>query len=230
MKKFFTKLYILNFAIFITNCNLLYSQTPTGLTAVPSSIVSNVPEASSYGIVYELDIPSSNANYGTNAISYALDNTSASTTNHTRVAYYMELDGDWVWVSMDDFASGNLTSLGIPKGSTNNVIWDQTVSNMNIYSNVYNDFGDIYNKEKCHFNPEMILGRHLKINKFDINSINSAYPNPAKSNINVDEPVKGIYLYNKFDTPIIIDGKLEGNKLTLIEKKQLKGKYYHINL
>jgi hypothetical protein len=135
MKKFFTKLYILNFAIFITNCNLLYSQTPTGLTAVPSSIVSNVPEASSYGIVYQLDIPASNANYANNAISYALDNTSASSTNHTRVAYYMELDGDWVWVSMDDFASGNLTSLGIPKGSTNNVIWDQTVSNMNIYSN-----------------------------------------------------------------------------------------------
>ena len=105
--------YSLTFAIFITNCNLIYSQTPTGLTAIPSSIVNNIPEASSYGIVYELDIPASNANYGNNAISYALDNTSASSTNHTRVAYYMELDGDWVWVSMDDFASGNLMLFGI---------------------------------------------------------------------------------------------------------------------
>ena len=111
------------------------AQTPSGLTAVPSSIVSNVPEASSYGIVYQLDIPATNANYANNAIAYTIDNASASNTNHTRVAYYMELDGDWVWVSMDDFASGNLTPLGIPKGSTNNVVWDQTVSNMNIFSN-----------------------------------------------------------------------------------------------
>jgi|TARA_B110000259_G_scaffold187455_1_gene241736 hypothetical protein len=35
--------------------------------------------------------------------------------------------------------------------------------------------------------------------------------------------VQGIYLYNKFDTPIIINGKLEGNKLTLIEKNNSGG-------
>tara|TARA_R110002167_G_scaffold258994_4_gene465524 strand:+ start:456 stop:1169 length:714 start_codon:yes stop_codon:yes gene_type:complete len=55
--------------------------------------------------------------------------------------------------------------------SVNDHIAISNSDNMDIYSNVYNDFGDIYNKEKCHFNPEMILGRHLKINKFDINKV-----------------------------------------------------------
>jgi gliding motility-associated-like protein len=107
---------------------------PSGLTAVPSAILNNVPEATGYGVVYELDIPIA-ANYANNAINYAINNSNVANTNHDRVAYYMQLDGNWIWVSMDDFASGNLQSLGLPRGQTNNVIWDQVVSNMNIYTN-----------------------------------------------------------------------------------------------
>jgi hypothetical protein len=114
--------------------NTLIAQTPTGLTPVPASIVTDVPEAANYGIVYHLDIPL-NSNYAATAINYAIDHASELNTNHDRVAYYMELDGEWVWVSMDDFASGNLPQLGIPRGQTNNVIWDASVSDMNIYSN-----------------------------------------------------------------------------------------------
>ena len=70
---------------------------PPGLTAAPSSILSKVPEATGYGIVYELDIPV-NGNYASNAINYAIDNANTLNTNNTRVAYYMQLDAEWIWV------------------------------------------------------------------------------------------------------------------------------------
>jgi uncharacterized protein YrzB (UPF0473 family) len=104
-----------------------------GLTVAPASIVANVPEANGYELVYELSIDDITSYAG--GANYSVDNSAFVGSNHTRVAYYMELGGEYVWVSMDDFAAGSLSALAIPNATTNNVVWDQAVSNMNVSSN-----------------------------------------------------------------------------------------------
>jgi hypothetical protein len=104
------------------------------LPAAPASALANVPEALNYKVAYELSID--NATSYINGANYTVDNSGVIGSNHTRVAYYMELDGQWVWVSMDDFAGGSLPALAIPNITTNNTVFDQTVANMNVMSNV----------------------------------------------------------------------------------------------
>jgi hypothetical protein len=104
------------------------------LPPAPVNALLNVVEAANYQLVYELTID--NTTSYLNGANYAVNNSGVVGSNHNRVAYYMELDGQWVWVSMDDFAAGNLGALAIPNVTTNNVVWDQTVSNMNVSSNV----------------------------------------------------------------------------------------------
>ena len=108
--------------------------TSSLLPPAPANALLNVAEAANYQLVYELTID--NTTSYLNGANYAVDNSGVVGSNHNRVAYYMELDGQWVWVSMDDFAAGNLGALAIPNITTNNVVWDQTVSNMNVSSNV----------------------------------------------------------------------------------------------
>ena len=92
----------------------------------------SVPEASSYDLVYVLPIPSS-ADYNNLLPPYSVDNT-ASTGSFDRVAYCVELDNQWVWVSLDAFTSVP-AQLGVPVTSTG-AVFQQTVSNMNVESNV----------------------------------------------------------------------------------------------
>jgi hypothetical protein len=43
--------------------------------------------------------------------------------------------------------------------------------NMDTYSDLYNNIFEICKIEKCPFNPEIILGRHIKINNIKLNKI-----------------------------------------------------------
>ena len=108
--------------------NLSYAQLP----AAPALATTNVTEASQYGVLYELNIPNV-ANYTSAAsIIYAINNSSLTGLNYTRVAYFMQLNTKWVWVSMNKFNTTN-AQLGIPhQNSTIN--WQQTISGMNVYS------------------------------------------------------------------------------------------------
>jgi hypothetical protein len=104
----------------ITNCS-------AQLTLPPASITSNVPEASQYKVVYELDIPSN-----MNALSYVQNLSGTTGVNFTRVAYFMQLDSRWVWVSMNKFNSNlTLAQLGIPFGNSPNS-FQQIVTGMNV--------------------------------------------------------------------------------------------------
>ncbi|RYY85793.1 MAG: HYR domain-containing protein, partial [Chitinophagaceae bacterium] len=102
-------------------------------TTVPATILSRVPEAGQYSMVYQLNI-SADASWNNNtAPPYAVNNAAALAGKpFNRIAYYMELDnGQWVWVSMDKFTS-NVALTGIP--SVGNTFFQQRVNNMNVFA------------------------------------------------------------------------------------------------
>ena len=71
------------------------------LPSAPTLATSNVPEATQYGVLYQLDIPAG-ANFSS-TIPYAINNAGLSGLVYNRVAYFLQLDSKWVWVSMDKF-------------------------------------------------------------------------------------------------------------------------------
>jgi sialate O-acetylesterase len=117
----------------------------SGFAAAPSraDVITNVPlaELAGYQVVYEWNIPDNSAGWNTVAVPYTV-NTSATiaTGSYDRVAYYLELDGNWVYASFN--ASGFLADpkkLGVPANNATNgtgVASNMTVSSMNVYSNV----------------------------------------------------------------------------------------------
>lgn len=102
------------------------------LSTPPSKAISNVSEASGYGVVYQLNIPNS-ASYSTqSAISYAVNNSGISGISFKRVAYFLDLGTTWVWASMDKFNSSvALTDLGIPPGNSS-TYFQQIVTNLHV--------------------------------------------------------------------------------------------------
>ena len=95
----------------------------------PATITTNVPEAAGYALVYDLTIPDNQADES--AIPYSTDNAALLTNGFRRIAYFLELDGEWVWVSMDAFTT-NIAEVGIPHPSGNPVDFEQLVANMNV--------------------------------------------------------------------------------------------------
>jgi lysophospholipase L1-like esterase len=109
-------------------------------TLNPPALVNNVPEAANYRLVYSQNIPATgNLTSGTGFAPYSVDNR-ADVTAFSRVAYLMELQktGDaqvnYVWVSMDAFTN-NVSRIGIPNLASG-ATFQQTISNMNVFSNV----------------------------------------------------------------------------------------------
>ncbi len=92
----------------------------------------SVSESSSYTLVYTLPIPL-NADYNNGLPPYSADNT-ASIGSFDRIAYCLQLDTDWVWVSMDAFTAIP-AQVGVPVISTG-ATFQQTVSNTNVFSSV----------------------------------------------------------------------------------------------
>lgn len=114
----------------------LTSAAPTSSAlhlAADNNCTTNVAEAAKYTLVYQLNI-NVNSNYGNGQVPYAVDN-SATIGGYGRVAYCLELDGQWLWVSMDDFTNDVITHTGVPVVSVNPNGFQQTVANMNVYSN-----------------------------------------------------------------------------------------------
>jgi len=110
-----------------------------------ADVFTNIPEAATYQLVYDLNIPSSAA-FNYNAIPYSVDNSASITEPFGRVAYYMELQKpsgplEYVWASMDAFTT-DASKLGVPSRGPNGSFTDasgkfqQIVSNMNVASNV----------------------------------------------------------------------------------------------
>lgn len=87
-----------------------------------------VSESANYSLAYTLDIPT-NQSVG-DRTGYTVDN-SNSIGEFDRVGYCMQLDDDWVWVSMDPFST-QVNELGVPDG----VEFRQSLTGLSIESNV----------------------------------------------------------------------------------------------
>jgi hypothetical protein len=113
-----------------------------------ADVFDDVPEASAYNLVLELDIPAIQGAYNTNPVPYSVNNSgSVSPGSFERVAYYLELGGStdstrpngFVYVSFDRpavFLDG--ASLGVPSNGSNGsrIVTNTGVSNMNVVSNI----------------------------------------------------------------------------------------------
>lgn len=90
-------------------------------------------ESTDYTQVYGLDIDVWN-NYDTSTPNYDLDPSDPSVagiSSFDRVAYYLELDDSWIWVSFDAHTT-QLNQLGVPV----NYGFQTSISNLNVFSNV----------------------------------------------------------------------------------------------
>lgn len=105
-------------------------QTPVAVMAAPASAIANVPEAAGYRLVYQVN-PAITNDYSS-GVPY-ITNNSAAHLNGTfdRVAYYVELDSKWVWVSFDAL-SASAADIGIP--TTQSSWQSRKLSRMNIFA------------------------------------------------------------------------------------------------
>ncbi|RME12663.1 MAG: HYR domain-containing protein, partial [Bacteroidetes bacterium] len=97
----------------------------------PANILANVAEASGYDMVYQLDIPNVSNWDVQSQVPYAVNNAAAlGAATYDRIAYYVELDNEWIWVSVPAFTA-DVSKTGIPTD------WDftGTLTDMNVFSN-----------------------------------------------------------------------------------------------
>ena len=108
------------------------------MAAAPSALVTKVPEAGAYKLVYDLNVPLLGGAYKTAAPAYGVNDTASVTTPIDRVAYHMELkkaDGTtrWVFVSANAFTQ-DLRKIGVPT-TASGAVFQQKLSNMTVRSN-----------------------------------------------------------------------------------------------
>jgi len=103
-----------------------------------AGVMADVSEFASYSQIYQLDIPIM-ANYKGVTPDYNVNNSDITIAGGIdRIGYYMELqkaggDRQWIWASFDTFTQ-DLNLIGVPVLAT--TLWEQTLSNMSIESNV----------------------------------------------------------------------------------------------
>ncbi|NQT40558.1 MAG: PEP-CTERM sorting domain-containing protein [Planctomycetes bacterium] len=87
-------------------------------------------EMAGYNLLYAVD----NNQFDFND-AYTVDNSAGvDVGSFTRVGYYVQLDGNWVWASMDTFNT-DPTMVGVPRAGTNIVETGTLVNNLNVQSN-----------------------------------------------------------------------------------------------
>lgn len=104
----------------------------SGLGCPDAATLANVPEACEYRLVHDLDVPAF-PNFS-NGVPYSTNDESTAAI-FDRVAYQVELDGDWVWASMDDPTGADPTLLGLPTRNVDPFILHTTVTGLNLTSN-----------------------------------------------------------------------------------------------
>ena len=125
-----------------SNGNLISAGSTASFTAPTiglPTVLTNVPESGSYGLIYQLAVGNTN-NYA-NGCNYTVDESRfAVTQSFDRVAYCMELVttagvSNWVYVSMNAFMN-DLTKIGVPTANRG-AMFQQYVSNLNVYASAF---------------------------------------------------------------------------------------------
>ena len=104
---------------------------------VPAAILGAVANSDQYSLIYEAAIPAAAPAWGAGA-EYVIDNSATGPASFDRVAYVMELDDTWVWVSFDTLTQANtLATVGVPTVDVvNGAPIQTTVTNMDVYSSI----------------------------------------------------------------------------------------------
>lgn len=98
-------------------------------------VLAGVGDAAGYEPIYRLAIPSATPRWNFNAIPYSLDESKYGERQFDRVAYLLELDGNWVYASFDRHTN-QLAKIGVPTLGVSATPFQQIVANMNVQSNV----------------------------------------------------------------------------------------------
>ena len=101
----------------------------------PPAILANVPETGGYRLIYRLAIPTATPQWNVNAIPYSVDEAKYGEMLFDRVAYLLELDGNWAYASFDPH-TGTLAKTGVPTLGVSATAFQQNVTNLNVAANV----------------------------------------------------------------------------------------------
>ena len=104
--------------------------TTTGPVALTSTYEES--EETGYQLVYRLDTLDT-CDFNGHGVPCNIDN-SASISSFTRIAYRMQLDSNWMWVSMHKFTDDDANLIGVP--ATTSCVFQTSVTQMIIQSNV----------------------------------------------------------------------------------------------
>ena len=116
--------------------NLILPGATINFTAYsPPAVVAGVADAAGYELIYRLAIPSATPQWNLNMIPYNVDEAKYGERLFDRVAYLMELDGNWVYASFDRHTNA-LAKIAIPTLGVSATPFQQIVANMNVASNV----------------------------------------------------------------------------------------------
>ena len=116
--------------------NLVLPGASVTFTAVaPQAALANVPEAAGCRLVYKVAIPTATPQWNVNAIPYSIDESRYGEQLFDRVAYLLELDGQWVYASFDRHTS-QLAKAGVPTLGVSGTPFQQNVAHLNVASNV----------------------------------------------------------------------------------------------
>ncbi|MGV3663476.1 MAG: GDSL-type esterase/lipase family protein [Prosthecobacter sp.] len=92
------------------------------------------PEAAGYEIIHAIGLPSERPQWNLNTVPYWVDETKFRRLAFDRVAYFLELDNQWVFVSFDAHTQ-DLRKVGIPTLNVTNVPFQMNVGNLTVASN-----------------------------------------------------------------------------------------------
>ena len=131
---------------YTVNVSGIQDRSPAGNFILPAAsisfstwtapaILANVPETDDYKLVYQVAIPSAAPRWNFNAIPYSVNESVYGGQVFDRVAYLMELDGNWAYASFDRH-TGALSKVGIPTTGVNSSPFQKIVTNLNVASNV----------------------------------------------------------------------------------------------
>lgn len=123
------------------NCRTVFEslESRSLLSATPSGLLHNVPAASSYKLVYDLDVPKLGGSLNTTSVPYSVNNSATVTQPFDRIGYYVELaksDGttQWVFASADAFTA-NAKKIGVPTTASGE-FYQLKLTNLDVASNV----------------------------------------------------------------------------------------------
>ena len=116
--------------------NLILPGASVSFTAAaPPPVLAHVPEAAGYRLVYQVAIPTTTPQWNANPIPYSIDESRYGEQLFDRVAYLLELDGQWVYASFDRHTS-QLAKVGVPTLGVTATPFQQNVAHLNVASNV----------------------------------------------------------------------------------------------